>query len=262
MSKQHSFGFVAVVRPDITFTAYTLEEDPSHTVEGPVDVVECTRSIASPRRGLYATLLNGFWLVADRVRRPHLEKGIDSCVHQLNNQCTSEAMSIGEISTVRDQSDLPQLQESDAFAAAIQALEKQALQSDQPLCDESITILRRCSLREPVIKECLKPIKGYTFGVAREVSKVWSKCAEQLRAFRSAGTFSKVRIRTELMLPTFVDAKSADEYLDWMRATLAECDDLRVFIEIDFDSLVSTDLAGMLKTGAGILAKMTSDPWS
>ena len=261
MSKQHSFGFIAVVRPDITFTAYTLEEDPSHMVEGPVPVVECTRSIAAPRRGLYATLMNGFWLVADRVKRPNLEKGIDSCLEKLENQCMSEAMSIGECRTLMDPSDAPPLKEADAFTAAIQALEKQALQSDQPLCEESITILRRCSTREPVIKECLKPIKGYTFGVAREASKVWSKCAEQLRAFRSSGTFSQVRVRTELMLPTFVDAKGAEEYLDWMRATMAECDDLRVFIEIDFDSLGHTDLAGMLKAGAGILSKITSDPW-
>lgn len=261
VSKQHSFGFIAVVRPDITFKAYTLEEDPAHSVEGPLDVVECTSSIASPRRGLYATLLNGFWLVADRKKRPHLERGIDACVYKLRSHCASEAMSIGEAPTVRDQFDLPPIQECDAFSTAIQVLEKQASQSDQPLSDEFISILRRCSGKDPVIRECLKPIKGYTFGVAREASKVWFKCAGQLRVFRSSGTFSKVRLRTELMIPTLVNENSAEEYLDWMRATLAECEDLRHFVETDFDSLVSTDITGLLKTATGVLSMLTSDPW-
>lgn len=260
-SKGYEAAFVAVVHEDVSFTPYVLG-DPDVRMD-----IVVSKLVSAPRRGIFATLLGGFWFVKDRLKQPHMDRAIESAVRKMDIKCQAATRVVGDSKFQIDEDDLPPIQDSDYFQLAIETCEKYFLDPDRPIDDRLVGKLRSASMAEPAIKACFKRIAGaemHGFWTGHRTMKgeTWAALAETLRACRSNTTIAKARLRTELVLPQLVDANTAEDYLNWLSAEQTECSDLQhILMDVgDVSKIHQQDSSQVLTFAAQALSKLTRAP--
>lgn len=245
---------MAVVKSDLTFTAYHVADvsKDGHLEIGPFE------HIAAPKRGLYASLQNGFWFVRDRLRRPRLEQGMVKCVEKLVQKCSSAVEAIGAERN-RDEENLPPVHEPDFWEEPISILHNQSQRADEPLADDDVLALKKCSRRNNAIRACLTSIPGWSSGKVNPAS-IWGKCRDALMALRSATTIAQARVRTETMIPCLINKDSAQEYKDCLLALVGECSDFERFLPPawNLEDLDVENGGEMLSFASQLLGKLTT----
>lgn len=260
--KSCSTVFVARVFQDMELEAFHLT-DPDG--EGNF-VISKYPHLCTPRKGIYATLLGGMWLVKDRLLQVRLKEGIEGCVGHIQDlACAKVSAAIPDQKDLLDAAEVSHLKTMDCFAYAIQAIENQCAHPNEPLEGAVHEGLKKCASREPSIKHCLKThLPGWQLNEVKATSELWQRCADALRAFRSSTSCGKTRLRVIDMLPKITSEEPAKEFMSFLDDMTKDSDseDISHFLERSgYASVVTANVPAVLGLAGQILTKLSTVAW-
>ena len=203
-------AFVAVVSKEITAKVLQVDE----TEGGGYEWRDYTDSIAVMQKGVFSTLMNGFWFVRDRLSQVNLEKQMTACVLHVCEKTAELAQSkLDPIDYCHENAQSP-VQDHNFLDSAINVLD--LIVDDQPLSAEKLNILRRCCKFNHAVREVLKSIPGWTIQEHKAALEVWKRCEESLRGYRSATQLTRVCLGLQEALPELWKEEKATQLLNWL----------------------------------------------
>ena len=136
---QHGAGFVIVVSEDLSWQAYALGEQPG------AEMVMANKLLSVQEKGVYATLVSGFWMVRDRMHHVHLKDGIQKCVAEMQERAQNGISCIGEARQLDLDELPPHIPDVNYVSAAIAVLDKLSTLPAAPIAGTDFETIRRCT---------------------------------------------------------------------------------------------------------------------
>ena len=266
-SKAFEDAFIAVVSRDLTYKVYTLPptqndaDAEAHLIN--MEVLEVDNFLRAPKKGIFATLLSGFWFVKDRLCKVALKEEIETGITAEGQAEHQKVEMLGERTDYVQNDDLPPVEDADYIQTAIAIMENMAAKPvDSPMGSEKVCQLRFCSQAEPCVRECLRAFPQWQTGhVQGKQPWQWQEGADALRAMRSRTLCAKIRLRTEESLPLLCSPENAEEFLQWLLEEVASSEDIRHFmLDLEPSSVGSTNTPNVMVFAAKVLSLFTKVP--
>ena len=241
--------FIGVVRADISIETYAWFLDKGLCKTDAVDVLS---------KGPYATLLNGFWLVADRAKQVNLDEKSQEWMKALHDRNVRAMQNLTQPDYV-DVQDLPPVAHSDPVSLSILILEKQSARHEMVIDGDEADALKRHSNSSKLVKECLKAIPNWTDGV--HGCDAWMKRSNVLRAFRSRAIMAHLKQRVEESMSSILDPQNAGAFHEWLLKQRDENADVAAFLfELGVHIVKADEPSTMLPFMARLLSLLSSVP--